>query len=87
MTGRSEFRVVNHSVPRGDGMAKVTGSAIYTSDMVVEHMAWAKVLRSPFARARILSIDAAGGQEPAGRDRRADRRRRSKAFIPITGTE
>jgi CO/xanthine dehydrogenase Mo-binding subunit len=55
---RSEFVVVNHSVPRGDGIAKVTGSAIYTSDMVVDHMAWVKVLRSPFARARILSIDA-----------------------------
>jgi len=53
----SEFKVVNHSVPRGDGLAKVTGSAVYTSDMVVEHMAWVKLLRSPFARARILSID------------------------------
>src|SRR5260370_20115240 len=53
----SEFTVVNHSVPRGDGIAKVTGSAVYTSDMIVEHMTWAKVLRSPFARARILSID------------------------------
>ena len=58
MKDRSEFAVVNHSVPRGDGIAKVTGSAIYTSDMVVDHMAWVKVLRSPFARARILSIDA-----------------------------
>ncbi len=52
-----EFQIVNHSVPRGDGIPKVTGGAIYTSDMALEHMAWAKVLRSPFARARILSID------------------------------
>jgi CO/xanthine dehydrogenase Mo-binding subunit len=62
----SEFAVVNHSVPRGDGIAKVTGSAVYTSDMVVEHMAWAKVLRSPFARARILSIDISAARNQPG---------------------
>jgi CO/xanthine dehydrogenase Mo-binding subunit len=62
----SEFAVVNHSVPRGDGIAKVTGSAIYTCDMVVEHMAWAKVLRSPFARARILSIDISAAKNQPG---------------------
>jgi CO/xanthine dehydrogenase Mo-binding subunit len=62
----SEFAVVNHSVPRGDGVAKVTGSAIYTSDMVVEHMAWAKVLRSPFARARILSIHISAAKNQPG---------------------
>jgi CO/xanthine dehydrogenase Mo-binding subunit len=63
---RSEFVVVNHSVPRGDGIAKVTGSAVFTSDMAVEHMAWAKVLRSPFARARILSIDVSAAKAQPG---------------------
>jgi CO/xanthine dehydrogenase Mo-binding subunit len=66
VTGRGEFRVVNHSVPRGDGLAKVTGSAIYASDMVVEHMAWGKVLRSPFARARILAIDPRAAKSQPG---------------------
>jgi CO/xanthine dehydrogenase Mo-binding subunit len=66
MKERSEFKIVNHSVPRGDGVAKVTGSAVYTSDMVVEHMAWAKVLRSPFARARILSIDISAAKNQPG---------------------
>src|SRR6266478_4105646 len=63
---RSEFAIVNHSVPRGDGVAKVTGSAVYTSDMVVEHMAWARVLRSPFARARILAIDISAAKSLPG---------------------
>jgi CO/xanthine dehydrogenase Mo-binding subunit len=63
---RSEFAVVNHSVPRGDGVAKVTGSAIYTSDMAVEHMAWARVLRSPFASARIISIDVSAAKKQSG---------------------
>ena len=66
MTAPREFHVVNHSVPRGDGIAKVTGSAMYASDMVVDHMAWAKVLRSPFARAQILSIDALQAKRAPG---------------------
>jgi len=38
-------------------MAKVTGRALYTSDIKLPGMAYAKVLRSPHAHARILSID------------------------------
>jgi CO/xanthine dehydrogenase Mo-binding subunit len=63
---RREFAVVNHSVPRGDGVAKVTGSATYASDIVLEHMAWAKLLRSPFASARIVSIDASAAMKRPG---------------------
>src|SRR5207248_11093997 len=54
-----QFHVVNHSVPREDGVAKVTGRAVFTSDIRLEGMACAKLLRSPFAHARILSIDTA----------------------------
>ncbi len=55
---KGEFRVVNHSLPRRDGAAKVTGKATYVSDVTLPGMAYAKVLRSPYAHARILSIDA-----------------------------
>ena len=51
------FHVVNHSVPRRDGVAKVTGKATYVSDLKLTGMAYAKVLRSPYAHARIVSID------------------------------
>ncbi|HEV2688940.1 MAG TPA: xanthine dehydrogenase family protein molybdopterin-binding subunit, partial [Bryobacteraceae bacterium] len=61
-----EFTVVNHSVPREDGRAKVTGRATYTSDIVLENMAWAKVLRSPFAHARIVSIDVSRARQEPG---------------------
>jgi len=61
-----EFQVVNHSVPREDGRAKVTGRAKYTSDLELEGMAWAKVLRSPFAHARIVSIDVEQGRRRPG---------------------
>jgi CO/xanthine dehydrogenase Mo-binding subunit len=57
---------VNHSVPRADGVAKVTGTATYASDITLERMAWAKLLRSPFAHARILSIDASEAKRQPG---------------------
>jgi len=66
VSGPNEFAVVNHSVPRADGVAKVTGSAVYTSDITVERMAWAKLLRSPFAHAKILSIDASEARRQPG---------------------
>jgi CO/xanthine dehydrogenase Mo-binding subunit len=61
-----EFKVVNHSVPRADGVAKVTGRAIYTSDLELDGMAWAKVLRSPYAHARIVSIDVSAARRHPG---------------------
>src|SRR5260370_21163628 len=60
------FVVVNHSVPRADGVAKVTGSATYTGDITLERMAWAKLLRSPFAHAKILSIDVSEAKRQPG---------------------
>ena len=60
------FAVVNHSVPRADGVAKVTGTATYASDITLERMAWAKLLRSPFAHAKILSIDLSEAKRQPG---------------------
>ena len=51
------FHVVHHSVPRADAVPKVTGQARYTADFHLPHMAYAKVVRSQLAHARIVSID------------------------------
>lgn len=56
---KRDFQIVNHSVPRRDGPAKVTGKAVYVSDVKLPAMAYAKVLRSPYAHAKIVSIDSA----------------------------
>src|ERR1051326_5748969 len=61
-----DFRVVNHSVPREDGTAKVTGRAVFASDIQVDGMAHSKVLRSPFAHARIRSVDVTEALRPPG---------------------
>jgi len=54
---KTDFQIVNHSIPRRDGRVKVTGKAQYVADLRLIGMAYAKVLRSPLAHAKIISID------------------------------
>ena len=49
--------LLGKSMPRIDTLAKVTGEAMYTADLKLPRMLYAKVLRSPHAHARIISID------------------------------
>ena len=51
------FRAVGRPIPRIDGVEKVTGRARYVSDLVIPGMAHAKVLRSPYAHARVRKVD------------------------------
>ncbi|HEY8517712.1 MAG TPA: xanthine dehydrogenase family protein molybdopterin-binding subunit [Candidatus Binatia bacterium] len=52
-----KFRVVGTRPLRHDGIDKVTGRARYGADINLPGMLHGKVLRSPHAHARILSID------------------------------
>ena len=52
-----ELQVVGKPIERIDGVEKVTGDAAYVSDMTMQGMLYAKVKRSPHARAKIKSID------------------------------
>ena len=51
------LRVVGQPVPRVDALEKVTGRARYVTDLTVSGMAHAKVLRSPYAHARVRRVD------------------------------
>ncbi len=53
----AEFKVVWKPRPQIEGSAKVSGRAEYTHDMTLPGMAFAAVLRSPHAHARIRSVD------------------------------
>ncbi len=57
---------VGASAARPDGVAKVTGSFEFSSDLHAESMLWAHVLRSPHASARIVSIDLSPAWKIAG---------------------
>jgi 4-hydroxybenzoyl-CoA reductase subunit alpha len=51
------YSVVGKPLPRVEGIAKVTGEAKFTDDLTLPNMLWGKILRSPHAHARIVSID------------------------------
>ena len=57
MTINSEFLTIGKRPVRHDGVEKVTGRAIYGADINLPGMIYAKVLRSPYAHARIKNID------------------------------
>ncbi len=60
------FKVVGKSIPRKDAFAKVSGEAMYASDMHLPGMLHAKVLRSPHPHAKILSIDTSEAEKLQG---------------------
>jgi CO/xanthine dehydrogenase Mo-binding subunit len=49
--------MIGIDLPRVDGRAKVTGTAEFAADIVLPHMLRAKLLRSPYPHARLVSID------------------------------
>src|SRR5437867_12981941 len=61
-----EYRNVGKRVVRLEGVGKVTGETIYADDMQLPRMLHAKVLGSPYAHARIKSIDASAAREHRG---------------------
>jgi len=63
---KTDFQIVNHSIPRRDGRVKVTGKAQYVADLRLIGMAYAKVLRSPYAHAKIVSIDKSRAEAHPG---------------------
>ncbi|MDR1357967.1 MAG: xanthine dehydrogenase family protein molybdopterin-binding subunit [Coriobacteriales bacterium] len=61
-----EFRYIGKPVKRNDGPEKVTGTAVYAGDIVLSGMLHARLLTSPYAHARILSIDTLAAEALPG---------------------
>ncbi|MBQ3107986.1 MAG: hypothetical protein IJC67_00095, partial [Clostridia bacterium] len=60
------MRYVGKNVPRNDGFDKATGRGLFTFDLNVPRMLYAKVLRSPYAHARVVSIDTSAAEALPG---------------------
>ena len=54
---RQEFKIIGKVTPRKDGRARVTGQEQYTVDIRLPRMLHARIVGSPYAHARIKSID------------------------------
>ena len=61
-----EFTIIGKDVDRIEGADKATGVAMYSGDVKLEGMLHAKVLRSPYAHARILRIDTKAAEDLPG---------------------
>ena len=57
---------LGQAVPRTEDPRLLTGRGRYTDDFVLPHLAHAHVLRSPYAHARIRSVDTRAAQQTQG---------------------
>src|SRR3954454_15039292 len=62
----SPYRVIGHLLPRPDGVDKVTGEARYAADYATPGTLMGKTLHSPYAHARIVSIDVSAARALPG---------------------
>jgi xanthine dehydrogenase YagR molybdenum-binding subunit len=62
----AEFDEIGKSRKRIDGVQRVTGRATYTHDVTLPGMLHARVLRSPYPRARVRKIDTKKAEALAG---------------------
>ncbi|MFN8441421.1 MAG: xanthine dehydrogenase family protein molybdopterin-binding subunit [Caldilineaceae bacterium] len=60
------YKVIGTRPIRPDGTDKVTGRAVYANDVQLSNTLHGKVLRSPHAHARILSIDTSAAEKLPG---------------------
>ena len=66
MKTKQILNVVGTNAHRVDAIEKVSGKAIYTSDIQLPGMAHARILRSPVAHARLIKVDASKAKEFPG---------------------
>jgi nicotinate dehydrogenase subunit B len=57
LTDQAEFTVMGTHAPRIDAVARVTGAAQYTQDIILPEMLFAAVLRPPARGAKLLDAD------------------------------
>ena len=60
------YRVIGGSQPRADAWEKVLGRPIYAGDLAVAGMLHGKIVRSPYASARIVRIDTSAARALPG---------------------
>ena len=60
------LKFVGRPISRFDGYDKVSGNTVYTADVQLPSMLWGKCLRSPYAHARIVSINTDAAKKMTG---------------------
>ena len=60
------FKAVDYNAPRQDAHDKLSGQALFTRDIELPGMLCAKILTSPYAHARIVSMDTSRAEALTG---------------------
>jgi CO/xanthine dehydrogenase Mo-binding subunit len=60
------YKYIGKNHPRSDGLEKVTGRARFVTDMRLPDMLSGKILRSPYAHARVKEIDTSAAEKITG---------------------
>ncbi|KUO77347.1 MAG: aldehyde oxidase [Desulfosporosinus sp. BRH_c37] len=60
------MKSVGHSIPKIDGLMIATGKPVYTEDLAMSNALVVKILRSPHAFAKIISIDISRAEKLEG---------------------
>src|SRR5512147_1816870 len=58
--------VVGKPLPRVDAYERVSGTAVYASDLTMPEMLYAAILRSPHAHAAVKKVDTAAAEKMQG---------------------
>jgi CO/xanthine dehydrogenase Mo-binding subunit len=75
------YRVIGGSQARADAWEKVRGRPIYAGDLALAGMLHGRIVRSPYASARIVRLDTEAARV-AGRDRGTHRAGRAAQRAP-----
>ena len=62
----NKYNVIGTRPIRHDGLEKVTGKAVYSADVQLPNMSFGAILRSPYAHAKIVSIDTSEAEKLNG---------------------
>jgi isoquinoline 1-oxidoreductase len=62
----AEFKFIGKGVSRKDGVAKVTGAAVYAADVHVPGILYARILRPPAQGCKLLSADLSEAEKITG---------------------
>ncbi len=62
----AEYHIIGKPAQRVNAQYKVTGQARYSADIDLPGTLWGKSLHSPYAHARIVSIDTTAAQHVPG---------------------
>ncbi|MFC1980492.1 xanthine dehydrogenase family protein molybdopterin-binding subunit, partial [Chloroflexota bacterium] len=79
-----EYSVVGKRLPLKDAPEKVTGRAQFTADLKLPGILYAKILRSPYAHAKVLRVDTSKAEKLPGVKAVLSKNNAPRVQIPVS---